>query len=173
MTSAKRHLKFGELRPVIIGEPREKRRERAIYEVHDPGIACAGRVVRGNDLRGNSFDVCRFDRAEKRQPGLARQLGRGVRFLGGLRDLRPSDGQGRCAKGGDDELEDRSSGDRQRPWVSPCRPVLQTGSKALLWMGHRLHPEHCEFEEVSGLVRDAAGNPCQHAREPIRGYLEV
>src|SRR4249919_1928397 len=33
--------------------------------------------------------------------------------------------------------------------------------------------EHCDFEEVSGLVRDVAGDPCQHAREPIRGYLEV
>ena len=35
MTSAKRHLKLGELRAVVVGELREKRRERAVDEVHD------------------------------------------------------------------------------------------------------------------------------------------
>src|SRR6185436_16453197 len=38
MTSAKRHLKLAELRPVVAGEPREKCRQRAIDEVHDAGV---------------------------------------------------------------------------------------------------------------------------------------
>jgi hypothetical protein len=101
-------------------------------------------------------------------------LERGVRFLGGPSDLRPSDGQGRCAKGGDDELEERSSGQifSVHGSVLVVRFYRRIESAAVDGPWPPIS-EHCEFEEVSGLVRYAAGDPCQQARGPIQGYLEV
>ena len=69
-----RRLKGGELRAIVSGELREKRREGPVDEVDDAGLARTGRVVGRNDLRGDGFNVCRFGRAEKRDlrvaPGL-------------------------------------------------------------------------------------------------------
>ena len=66
MPFAKGRLERGELRAIVAGELRQKRRECAVDEVHDACLARAGRVVGRNDLRGDGFDVRGFGRAEKR-----------------------------------------------------------------------------------------------------------
>jgi ribosome modulation factor len=66
MPFVKPRLERGELRAIVAGELGQKRRECPVDEVHDARFARTGRVVARNDLRGDGFDVRRFNRAEQR-----------------------------------------------------------------------------------------------------------
>ena len=88
MPLATRGLTRGELGAVVAGQLREKRRQRAVDEVHDPGVACAGQVVGRDELGGDGVDVSGLRRGEKRERGGVSHLRRTLGGVGRLDDLR-------------------------------------------------------------------------------------